>query len=259
MIETKVTSDESIATRVARVLSKQAAVASKQLSISMSAECNEPITYVTPAGAVCAVHVDDFPKGDPFGLPPRPLPETVRIYLVDVPPSSVPKWHRFQLVDSRKKCDVAVVSSIEQALYSSDVLFACLFGKRVADAQWLYSRMKSGNSLCFQRAVELHLHYWLSEEFQKSFPLHSAALKEAHEWNQNQQKRSSSSTSSNSSARRFLHVLTGELPPKPFHPRLSYGVVSEAEYQKAVEDRKPKLLTLEAAIARLTRMHGPDR
>lgn len=230
-------------------LDRQLAVANIQKAVASEAKFNKPLTYVTATGGLMSGSSSsrcNVLEADLSAVPAKPLPDDIKIFTVDG--ASFPPWIRFEKRDVLKRSDVVLVSSLEKQFYCPELLAARLYGKRVADEQWAFSRMKSGTCHAFQPARLMHLYCWISNEVAEQFPKHLEVLKAASDF--------TGSAASSSNPKR-LHVAVGDLPEKPLHPRLSYGVVTQEAWSKLQLQDQRKFLTMEGLISRLTSLHSP--
>ena len=142
--------------------SQQAAVAAKQLEAAKDARPGCKITYVDARGGMYKelnIHTSKTAR--------RPEPRLplvgVRVYLLDCKIDKLAA--RFRQVEKVRSADVLVVKDVPDAMYTVQCFRARLYGLRVADLDWLQSNGSSGMCLCFEPALQSHLHLWLSAAF----------------------------------------------------------------------------------------------
>ena len=166
---------EASADKLTTSLEKQKFVAAKRLEAHDRAVPGKPVEYVPSCG-------DFFEKAVPsLGVSvamPLALPMPVKIYTC--PGLRVQKaLPGFDIV-SATVAQAIVVQSVWADVESPTMLLARLYGKRVADQEWLFSSMKVGLCICFKNHVQTcDLTLLASPAFCKQWPDHVKILKEA--------------------------------------------------------------------------------
>ncbi len=198
------------------------------------------------------VHVGNLGKlhfaGTRSTIPAPPLPNPVKVVLAtDVPAHLVPDG--FQVARHTAETDVIIVIGLSARWHGTLALKARLYGKRLADVDWLHSKGRSGQCVSFMRVLDTcHVVLYLSGKFVEQFPILSKVLREG----------SLASPAVASGSHRFV-VMDGARPVAPALPRLTFNVLSEDEYRAAPAQDKTVSLDLERLMSKLTFMHGPDR
>ena len=80
---------------------------------------------------------------------------------------------RFKVAKDIGRSDVVLFDNVEERFYSPEALAARLYGLRVADVDWVSSRMKGGVCLSFEISLQQHRHIRMSDV---SFPVSGARL-----------------------------------------------------------------------------------
>ena len=188
-------------------------VRSKHEAMVKAMPPGEVVPYADGLGRVYRLKM---PAASLDAIPASTLPEIINVYCG--PDVRLPIWRRYLPTKQIAKSNVVAVSNLPDALYSELGLLARLHGCRLADMQWLRSKMKDGQCLAFSRALSMHLYFWLTPGFCEEFPSESRILLEE-------------AAGSVSDSR--LVVCNGNIPDKPKHPRLSFEVVRDADLKSS--------------------------
>ena len=145
------------------------------------------------------------------------------------------------------QADVVLVEHFAEGL--NDILgcLARLHGKRLVDKEWLLSKMRSGNSVAFACGLHFHLRLYLDESFVQAHPAYAKTLVSA--------SKAFSEKLKGTSAKPCLHVYYGQIPEKPKHPRLTFGVVSQqrlGELHQSADGKCTNVLNLDQCLQKLT-------
>ena len=161
--------------------------------------------------------------------PPPALPEKFRIF-TEMGHAAVPVWRRYDVAALPADAHVVMVESLANAMYEPMGLVCRLHGLRMCDKEWL-SKMKSGNVVCFASALQMHLYWYLTEDFCIQHAKHAEILLGCAEAAEQGMK---------------LKVAKGPLPAKPKHPRLSFQVCYKPRAEEVTE------IDLQAMVEKLT-------
>ena len=213
-------------------------VVEKQLSTAKEAPPGACIPYVDVTGRQFGFKI---PAPEPIASRAYELPRFIQLFAAN-PSVAIPKWSRYLAAKSAADADVIVTNNLQEDFFSVPALEARLWGRRLADMDWVRSKMKKGTCLAFATALQTHLRLYLHESFNSTFPAHQAALQGG-----------CAKFSETSQRKRCLQVFVGEMPEKPQNPRLTYQVVSkESVLQSNFAGKASQLLDLQGLFSRLT-------
>lgn len=119
---------------------------------------------------------------------------------------------RFRMTADWSNAQMLQVQCFNRELLTPSALICRLRGLHLADQFFIASNMRKGSCICFQRGLDLHYYFYLTEDFIRVHSAHAAVLLEYGE------KQGCK-----------LRVYRGPMPEKPRHPLLSFSVVSSSE------------------------------
>ena len=204
----------------------------KKRAVAVMTPPGKCVPYIDSNGGVYSLKV---PAAEPTSLPAPALNEIIKIWAA--PDAKVPRWRRYEAVQTFDEADVVLVRDAQRDILSPTALQARLWGKRLACVKWANSKMKEGFCTAFAAGLSRHLHLFLHPSFLERHSEHANILLEA------------SARFKERGGRACLNVQAGLLPDKPAHPRLSFQVMSQVQPDEA---SKAHMLDLQQCLNKLT-------
>ncbi|OLP73605.1 hypothetical protein AK812_SmicGene47106 [Symbiodinium microadriaticum] len=210
-------SEESL-DAAAKMIAKNDRLAAKRKEIASATPAGALIPYVDSRGGVYRAKAL---AAAPTASPAPPLGECVHI-LPAGQNVAVPVYRRYIQVKDMERADVVLVQSLAEGLYGLAGLEARLHGKRLADREWALSKMQRGCCVAFACSLHFHLYLYLHQSFADAYPVEHKILLSS----------SAAFGAKLTASSKHLRVNAGELPERPKHPRLTFGVVSQEHFEK---------------------------
>ena len=232
---------------VAAAISANEKLALKKAELAKATPAGACIPYMDTKGGV--FKSSKLPSAEPASRPAPDLPDLVRIW-ASSNSISVPIWRRYRSISDFSEAHAILVENLQDGILTPAGLLARLWGTRLVDRKWVYSKMKEGICIAFACALQFHLYLHVHESFRDEHKEHADRLL------------SSSALFAKRSAvrKQCLFAEVSPFPERPKHPRLTYEVVGQARYSELAAEAKAQgsrknmnqILNLEGLLRRLT-------